>query len=98
MNFLVNNLIYLEQFEKNHPESLFINALLDANTDRKLGKSPCIRTVNDLKIPKTDYYLTDQEDEESISIDFQVCRPHECRVQYHLNIDCERHTASTTSL
>ena len=39
-----------------------------------------------LKIPKTDYLLTDLEDEESVSIDFQVCRPQKYKVPYHLNI------------
>ena len=29
-----------------------INALLDANADRKLGKSPSIRTVNDSRFPR----------------------------------------------
>ena len=37
-----------------------------------------------LKIPKTEYLLTDLEDEESVSIDFQVCRSQKYRVPYHL--------------
>ena len=39
-----------------------------------------------LKIPKTDYLLTDYGDEESVSVDFQVCWPQKYRVPYHLKV------------
>ena len=36
-----------------------LNALLDANADRKLGKSPKHTDSEQLKTPNTEYLLTD---------------------------------------
>ena len=38
-----------------------------------------------LMTTKTDYLLADEEGEESISMDFQVCQPQNTRVLCHLN-------------
>ena len=44
--------------------NLIIKALLDVNANRKLGKFYSYMDSEMLKTPKTDYLLTDYEDEE----------------------------------
>ena len=61
--------------------NLIINALLDANADRKLGQVYGQWMTEDSQ----NYLLTDLEGEESISMDFQVCQPQKYRVQHDLN-------------
>ena len=50
---------------------------------RGSGKIPKYTDSERLMTHKTDYLLT-VEDEESVSMDFQVCRPQNCRVPCHL--------------
>ena len=50
-----------------------------------MGKIPKYTDNERLMTAKTDYLLTD-EGEESISMDFQVCRPQKTRVLCHLKM------------
>ena len=63
--------------------NLIINALLDANANRKLGKSPSIQqwTVED---SQNCLFANRLRRWSVYRYGFQICRPQKCRVEYHL--------------
>ena len=61
------------------------------------GKIPKYTDSERLMIPKTDCLLTDQEGEESISMDFQVCQPQKTRVLCHLKRSSPRVTVASSN-
>ena len=74
----------MRDFTKPHLNYLNYKHIIGCQCRQKTEKISKYTDNERVKIPKTDYLLTDNEDEESISMGFQVCRPQNCRVQYHL--------------